>query len=771
MDQTDQLIHTPAGSGGCFPSGTLIATPHGKKPIESIQVGDEVYCFDWNRNIHVRPVVEVSKHESLEVWRYFYWGGYIDATPNHGFLTEYGAFRPIHEFLEDHHLIDSKWQFRSLLKRECLDRQTTYNFRVQDFHSYLVGEHELCCMNGGGGKAGSGPTESDDDGRSTARGVVVELISEGEIEGLTNGKKSIYLDKTRVQNLNGSLNFNDFKFAFRRGTANQLELPGFADEVSEETNVGVDIKKDQGPVSRSIVNSELDIIRIRIAVQLQKYEENGSINGSEMRFRILIKQGTEAFQERLDRTIKGKFSSLTEFEYEFKVQNLQGTRDAYQVRIIRESDDSDSQRHQRVLRWQSYTEIIANKLSYPYSALIAMQFKAEEFDSIPSRAYQINGRIINIPNNAIVAADGGLNYSGVWNGGFYNPGKACSDPAWQLYDLMTNKRYGLGRKLTPDRIDKYSLYACSQRNNELIQDGLGGVERRYRCNTVLQSREKAWDVIGTFCSAFHAKPYWRNGKICFWQDRPGDVVQQFTQADVVDGDFIYSSTAVRTRFTVACITWFNPKNFFEREVEVVEDPEGIERYGIQKSEVVAFGCTSRAQAYRFGKWVLFSSLYELEMVSFTARSYAVYCQPGEIVQIADPRRSAVRYSGLISGATTNVIALDEPVELRGGSPQISCLMPNGTVQTRSVTNSSGIHTLISVSPAFSGTPQREANWIISTTLVKPQTFRILSVDLTPDPTQIEIRALQHYRDKYSAIEQDVPPLEIPFTTALFPLTS
>jgi predicted phage tail protein len=622
-------------------------------------------------------------------------------------------------------------------------------------------------IQGFGGLGGSKkPTNEEDDGRSTSNATLIEILSEGPIQGIIGRRKGIYLDKTQVANNNGKANFKGFRFIFRKGTIGQADFPSFANSINAETEVGVTVTKTDGMVTRHIVNSELDKIRVRIALQLQKQTKKG-VRGEKIEFSIATKEGTAPFRERMRRKVHAKFASPVEFEYEFRVNNQGGTVDQFQIRIRTLTDDSTDEKI-RNLRWQSYTEVITNKLNYQHSAVIAMQFDAEQFSSVPERSYKVAGRTVRIPSNATVDADRGLTFTGTWDGTLKATVRACSDPVWQLYDLLTHDRYGLGRYLKrPNRLDLWSLYAASRHNNEMVPNGFGGQERRYRCNTVIQSKESAWEVINAFCGACNMKAYYAEGTVFFWQDRPGDAVRQFTQADVENGEFTYASTAVRSRYTVALVTWNDPKDYYRKAVETVEDPLGIGKYGIRETDIVAFGCTTRGQAIRMGKWALFSSQYETETVQFVCRSWAAYVRPGEIIQVADAKRANVRYGGLICTATTTNVTLDSLVSVGSGN-KLSIMMPDGSLEERTiqsrqtVTWGSRSVTRMSVTAPFSRPPNPESNWIISTPAVKPKLFRVLS--LTPaasDPTRVEVVALQYYEDKYAKIEQDEPIEEPP----------
>ncbi len=739
----------------CFPAGTVVHTPAGLRPIEELQAGDEVCCFDWEGREQVSRISNTSFHESAQVYEYEFWGGSFIATPNHWVLTEGNAFKEIGRFTSDEVLYDRKGLIRPFELSRKLDKRSVYNLLVSTHHSFFVGEAGIRVHNGGGGGKGGGssPQEADDTGRSTARAYVLEAISEGVIEGVVGNRKGVLLDKTPVQNADNSLNFKGFTCKFRRGYAFQNIVAGDGEEVASERNINVEVKKTTGAITRSIVNPELDLIRVRIAVTLVKYEEDGDVSGTDMEYRIEVKQGTADWQVRYQNNLKGKFSSPTELEYAFNVNNQGATVDTFQVRITKISDDSTSQKKVQTLQWVSLTEVIQNKLNYPYTAYAALQFLPEQFSSIPQRQYKIGGRLIQIPSNATVTADRGLTFSGSWDGTFITPSRACADPTWQLYDILTNKRYGLGRYIDRSLIDRWSLYRCSVYNNRLIPTGLGYSDRRYSCNIQIQSTEKAWEVINAFCSAFHAKPFWSGGVVQFWQDRPTPIIRQFTQADIT-GRFTYARTAARARYTVARVTWSDPEDYYQRAVETVEDVEGINRYGIREIELSAFGCTSRGLAIRLGRWALYASRYETRSVSFTARSFAVYCRPGDVIQVADSEYANIRYGGLVASATATNVVIDSPVAFTAGM-QITVTLPDGTLQTRTVANSAiGVNIL--VTQAFSQVPLPEANWILQSSQVSAQTFRVLSVQpKAQDPTQIEINAIEYNENKYAAIEREV----------------
>ena len=608
----------------------------------------------------------------------------------------------------------------------------------------------------GGSKKPKKPKEEADSGHSSSYATMLGIVSEGEIEGLVNGAQSIYFNETPAQNSDGSQNFQSFGYDYRLGTQGQDKLPGFSDEIASETNIGAEVK-NLFPLTRGIVNGNLDLIRVRIGIVLQEYPSDGGVLGLSVQFRIYIKEGSGAFVLRLDQTIKGRYSTLTEFEYNFPVNNAGGTIQNFSARIERVTpQDTDTTRYQRTLQWRTLLEVTETQLSYPNSAVFGFRFEAKQFESLPQIAVRIAGRKIKIPTNATPTAARGLQFSGLWNGTFYTPSVAVADPAWILYDLLTNTRYGLGRYINQAQVDKWSLYEISQYCNELVSNGEGGTEHRFQCHAFIENKDDAYKVIEAIRSIFRGFSYWMNGAIGFISDKPGYPVAQFTQADIENGMFSYSRTSLRSRHTLAIVTWVDPDDFYRRTVEVVEDPEGIAKFGVRELELSAFGCVSRGQARRAGLAALLTERLEQETVNFRVRAYGAYTKPGDIIRVADAKRADIRYGGLIAAATTTAITLDNPVSLNAGeSYTITVMLPDGTVSERVVTNTAGTYTIINLVSALSQMPNSEANWIIASTNIQPQLFRVLNRVPAPGSGEMlhEITALEYRADKFNAIEQ------------------
>jgi predicted phage tail protein len=629
---------------------------------------------------------------------------------------------------------------------------------------------------GGGGKGGSGgrkATEAKDNLDSTSYAKIIELLSEGEIEGfatpsrlgLTQGTtaytnaslKDVFFNKTRLLREGASntapqeadFNFSNVTLVPRFGTQAQEYVPGF-DAVEEEVAVGSDVLEGL-PITRTISDTNIDAARITINVPLlQTVKDNGDILGATIRLQIAVQYNSGGFTTVIDDTIKGRTSDLYQRDY---IVNLTGAFPV-DIRITRITPDSVSVKLSNAFSWFSYTELIYQKLRYPNSAYVALRIDAEQFSSIPSRSYRIRGIKVRIPNNATVDINTGrLTYAGVWSGVF---GAAAwtTDPAWILWDLLTNSRLGLGDHIQESTLDKWAFFQASKYCNELVATGISSpaTEPRFSCNVNIQTQEEAYKLINDMCSVFRAMPFWAAGSLTMMQDRPADPTALFSLANVSTEGFNYEGSSLKTRATVVIVGWLN-LDLGDIDREVVEDFEGISKYGVITKEVSAFACTSRSQAHRIGRWLLYSERYEGEVVAFTTSlENGIIVRPGAIIEIADPVKAGVRRAGRLSSATDTVLTVDSDVDLPA-SGTVSVVLPDGIVENRTIDSVAG--TAITVTAAFTTAPQSGAMWLIDENTVRPTTWRVLGIT-EQDGTNYSITAISYDAGKYANVENGEP---------------
>ena len=605
---------------------------------------------------------------------------------------------------------------------------------------------------GGGGGQSHTPTEQDDSLQSVQYANVLDLLSEGEIAGLDNGYNSIYLDGTPVQSGSGADNFTGYTIATRNGTQAQSAITNLSGGTESEKAVNVEAKYGV-PVTRSITDTDVDRVRVTIQVPaLQVIENDGDIIGNSVSISIQVQYNSGGYTTVISDTISGKTTNRYQRDY---IIPLTGAFPV-DVRVVRDSADSVSARNQNATFWYSYTEIIDEKFRYPNTALVGLRFDSRQFNSIPSRKYLIRGIKIQLPSNATVDTTtylGRVTYSGVWDGTF-GAATWCADPAWCLWDLLTNMRYGAA--IPASSLDRYDFFSISQYCNELVSDGRGAIEPRFQCNLLLNSRDEVYNVIQEFTALFRGIAYYGVGTLVVNQDKPSDSQYIITAANVLEGIFNYSGTSQKVRATTATIGYQTYQGLGEVEFEYVEDAAAISKYGIINRDVKLLGCYSQGQARRAGLWTLLTEQNLTETVTFgVSIDSGIILRPGMVISIADPMKAGSRRGGRISSATTSSVVIDSSEDLSvvvANNATITAMLPSGLAETRPIQSISG--TTITLGNAFSEAPNAQAMWVIETTDIELQTFRVITV-AESDPGTFGVTALAYNASIYDAIENDL----------------
>jgi predicted phage tail protein len=613
------------------------------------------------------------------------------------------------------------------------------------------------------------PIRTSDNLASTAHASILDLLSEGEIEGFPSARaytrgttnynlallKDVFLTDTPilrsgadVTNLSDTdYNFKGVSVEARYGTNAQDYIAKFGETTEDVVSVNTEVKQAT-PVTRQITDTNVDAVRVSIAIpRLERGTAEGDVLGTEVTISIQLQYNGGGYTTVKTDTISGRTADKYERDY---VVPISGSFPV-DLRVVRDSADS-TDTNVNPTYFVAYTELIYQKLRYPNSALAGIRFQAEQFNNIPARSYRIRGIKVKIPNNATVdQATGRITYAGTWTGTF-GAAQWTTCPAWILYDLLINKRYGFGDHVAEAQLDKFAFYSASQYANELVDTGLGdgSKEARFSCNALIQNQYEAYKLINDLCSVMRCQPYWSTGTLTIAQDKPTDSSYLFNRSNVLEPGFSYAGSDLKTRHTVAVVSYLD-LNTREQNYEVVEDRAAIEKYGWVSTEIKAFACTSRGQANRLGQWILYSEQNETEVISFTASIDAgALIRPGAVIDVQDPVRAGVRYGGRISSATTTVITVDNADGLPSSSATLSVLLPDGTLETRDISSRTG--TAITVSSAYTTAPNANSVWILQTTAVQTQQYRVLTVR-EKDSNLYDITGLLYNASKYNYVER------------------
>ncbi|EKG5120071.1 phage tail protein [Escherichia coli] len=604
----------------------------------------------------------------------------------------------------------------------------------------------------GGSSSSRTPTEQPDDLQSVAKAKILVALGEGEFAGQLTGK-DIYLDGTALENADGSQNFSGVTWEFRAGTQAQKYIQGIPG-TENEISVGTEVSSATA-WTRTFTNTQLSAVRLRLKwPSLFKQEDDGDLVGYSVNYAIDLQTDGGTWQTVLNTSVTGKTTSGYERSHRIDLPQAGST---WTIRLRKITSDANSAKIGDTMMLQSFTEVIDAKLRYPNTALLYVEFDSSQFNgSIPQISCEPRGRVIRVPDTYDPET---RTYSGTWTGAF--KWAWTDNPAWIFYDLVVSDRFGLGHRLTAANIDKWTLYQVAQYCDQMVPDGKGGngTEPRYTCNVYIQDRNDAYTVLRDFAAIFRGMTYWGGDQIVALADMPRDVDYSYTRANVVGGRFTYSSSTTKSRYTTALVSWSDPGNAYADAMEPVFEQALVARYGFNQLEMTAIGCTRQSEANRKGRWGILTNNKD-RVVSFDVGLDGNIPQPGYIIAVADELLSGKVMGGRISAVNGRVIKLDRVADAAPGDRLILNL-PSGASQSRTIQAVNGES--VTVTTAYSETPQAEAVWVVESDELYAQQYRVVSVSDNNDGT-FSITGAWHDPDKYARIDTgaiiDQPPVSV-----------
>ena len=607
----------------------------------------------------------------------------------------------------------------------------------------------------GGSQKQHTPVEQPDSAQSMARCRMLLALGEGEFAGGLDAT-SIFLDGTPLGNADGTMNFENVSWEFRPGTQTQTPIPGFP-AVENETTVGVSLTKAT-PWTRALSNTQIDAVLVRIGIPgLQQQENDGDIVGTTVKYHIDLAVDGGAFSTVMTRTVTEKLSSLYELTHRI---NLPKASTGWQIRVVRDTDDSTSQMLQNKTQVQAITEVIDARLRYPHTALLYVSFNAKSFNNIPKVSCKPKGRIIRIPSNYDPIA---RTYSGTWDGTF--KWGWTNNPAWIWFDVLTEPRFGLGRRVTAQMLDKWELYRIAQRCDQKVPDGKGGdgTEPRFMFDVYIQSQADAWQVIKDIAAGFNGMTFWGNNMFNVVSDMPADTskLQILTRASVV-GKPVYSSGSEKTRFSSALINFSDPDNHYQDRTTAVMFPDLVKQFKFKQTQITAIGCTRESEAQRRGGWAVYSNSLDRIITLQTGLDGYVYV-PGTVFAFADERLSGRVYGGRITGynAGLKAVTTDRGTSAVAGDT-LMIRTQGGTVESRVIQAVNG--TQLVVATPFTAAPLPNAVFVIDAGQLRLQYFRVTNLRFDDEENTFTITGAEYNASKYDAVDNnarlDTPPISL-----------
>ncbi|WP_455884758.1 host specificity protein J [Pseudomonas spelaei] len=594
----------------------------------------------------------------------------------------------------------------------------------------------------GGSEKPKTPTEAPDSLRSVAIAKMLIAVGEGEFDGVPTAK-DIFLDNTPLQDPQGNMNFPNVKWEWRSGAVDQTYIQGIP-SIENETTISTELRSGT-PWVRAISNTQLSAVRVRFAwPALQSVDASGNINGYRIEYKVELATDGGSYQQVLSEAVDGKTTSV--YERTRRI-DLPKAASGWLMRITRITPNQNNNKISDTMQIAGFTEVIDAKIRYPNTALLYIEFSAEQFRSIPAVTVESDGKKWQVPSNYDPRS---RSYSGIWDGTFK---EAWTDnPVWHTYGITTNDRFGLGRRIKPWMVDKWELYRISQYCDQLVPNGKGGQEPRFICNLNLQSKADAWSLLRDISTIYRGMTYWAQGQVFTLADMPRatDYDFAYTAANVITEGrqpFIYSSASERTRYTRALISYDNPLNNFDTDVTAVTDAKLQRRYGDNPLEISAIGCTRESEAQRRGKWALLTNSKD-RAVTFKVGLDGRIPLPGYVIPIADELLAGRPVGGRISAVNGKVITLDRDTQAKPGDRLILNL-PDGKCEGRTVQLVSGRQ--ITVTVAYSVAPEPELVWALDADDLAIPLYRVVSV-ARPEPGVFEISAVQYDPSKFDHID-------------------
>lgn len=605
-------------------------------------------------------------------------------------------------------------------------------------------------MSSGGGKA-STPKLLDDNLKSKQFYRVLDLISEGPIAGPVDQEhmSSFMLNKTPITDANGNVSVNGISVAWRPGSETQLPINGFS-AIEATTIVNTEVTFDT-PLVRTITDQDVTRVRFNIGTTgLVEQDTKGNQKNTSVTMVIESRTGSTGWVIEKNVTIgPGKISG----EYlEAHLIDAPETK-PFDIRVRRITPDSTSDLLSNGTIWNSYSEITDDNLNYPFSAIAGAVIDRDQYTDTPSRTYYLRGLIVDVPDNYDPIT---RTYSGLWTGGFKKAW--TNNPAWLFRELAKNTRFGLAKRAGYIDVDDGALYVLSRYCDQLVNDGYGGQEPRMTLNAYITEQASARDILDKIASMFRGIALWDGMRLSVMLDAPQDPIATITNANVVDGEFKRSSVKRSEKYNAVVVSWTDPDNGWEQVKEYVSDDEMIARGNYNETTIEAFGCTSRGQAWRAGKWLLETAKRESSRLSFQMARDAIHFTPGDIVEIMDNNYAGARLGGRIMSHAGNKITVDAvDASLISEGDTMSIMGSDGKFVKYDIGSIADNIVTLKTTPAWvrDGTV-----FAISTSNVSTRLFRILSVAETDNNSVYSITASQHDPNKQAIVDEgavfDVP---------------
>ena len=603
----------------------------------------------------------------------------------------------------------------------------------------------------GGSSKTRTPVEMPDNLISKDKIKLLLAVSDGEVVD-DFSLKQLHFGGVPVQNEDGSYNYEGVIAEFRPGTQTQNYIQGFS-ESSAEFQVARDVTFNT-PYTLTVSNKNLSAIRFRLLwPRVLTQKDNGDMVGSVVEYKIEMAVDGASYQTYLTDKIDGK-NTTGGYDRSIRVNLPQDFTSQVLIRVSRVTPDADGVKVVDAFQVQSYAEVIDAKFRYPLTAMLYVEFDSDLFQNqIPTISLKKKWKIIQVPSNYDPI---NRTYSGSWDGVF--KWAWSNNPAWVLYDLIMNQRYGLDQRELGIPVDKWSLYEVSQYCDELVPDNRGGMEPRYLMDMVVQSQVEAFQLVRDVCSAFRGMTFYNGESLSIIVDKPRDPVYLFTADNVVDGVFVRTFPSEKTMYTSCNVMFDDEENQYEQDVEPVFNADAAMRFGHNPTSITAIGCTRRTEANRRGRWILQTNL-SATTVSFSTGLEGMIPSCGDVIYVADPHwQSAfnLALSGRIMEVTGTQVFLAFRCDAKAGDTLI-LNTDDGKPVRRTIASVSADGKTMTLNVGYNFDVAPDSVFLIESDQLAAEQYVVTRIEKGSDEDEFtfSITATQYNPNKYDAIDNGV----------------
>lgn len=603
----------------------------------------------------------------------------------------------------------------------------------------------------GGSSSPRTPVEMPDNLISKDKVKLLLAVSDGEVVN-DFSLKQLHFGGVPVQNEDGTFNYEGVIAEFRPGTQTQDYIQGFS-ESSAEFQVTREVTHNT-PYTLTVSNKNLSAIRFRLLwPRVLKQKDNGDMVGSVVEYKIEMAVDGASYQTYLTGKIDGK-NTTGGYDRSIRVNLPQNFTSQVLIRVSRVTPDSDGVKVVDAFQVQSYAEVIDAKFRYPLTAMLYVEFDSDLFQNqIPTISLKKKWKIIQVPSNYDPI---NRTYSGTWDGVF--KWAWSNNPAWVLYDLIMNQRYGLDQRELGIPVDKWSLYEVAQYCDELVPDNRGGMEPRYLMDVVVQSQVEAFQLVRDICSAFRGMTFYNGESLSIIVDKPRDPVYLFTADNVVDGVFVRTFPSEKTMYTSCNVMFDDEENQYEQDVEPVFNPDAAMRFGHNPTSITAIGCTRRTEANRRGRWILQTNL-SATTVSFSTGLEGMIPSCGDVIYVADPHwQSAFNLvlSGRIMEVTGTQVFLAFRCDAKAGDTLI-LNTDDGKPVRRTIASVSADGKTLTLNVGYNFDVAPDSVFLIESDQLAAEQYVVTRIEKGSDDDEFTfaITATQYNPNKYDAIDNGV----------------